>query len=140
MSGSWFSLRLALAPHHVQEVVILRRPALEPVQLRAPGLKCGREILACPAPRHGELRGRGYILEERSERRVRGAEAGGGTRRGVTRSKMSFSWDVLRMYNCVRLPLGKGCFEVNHHKVLGNLRRPKQGAATRLPHEGLVAS
>ena len=53
---------------------------------------------------------------------------------------MSFSWDVLRMYNCVRLPLGKGCFEVNHHKVLGNLRRPKQGAATRLPHEGLVAS
>ena len=89
MSGSWFSLRLALAPHHVQEVVILRRPALEPVQLRAPGLKRGREVFARPAPRHGELRGRGDVLEERSERGVRGAEAGGGTSRGVTRGKMS---------------------------------------------------
>mgnify|MGYP001469005965 CR=1 FL=1 len=76
---SWISLRLAPAAHHVQEVVVLRRPALEPVQLGAPGLECGRKVLARPARRHRELGSRRYVLEERSERGVRGAEAGGGT-------------------------------------------------------------
>ena len=82
---SGISLRLAPAAHHVQEVVVLRRPALKLVQLRAPGLQGGANVFARPDCRHGEPRGRGDVLEERSERGVRGAEAGGGTGCVVTR-------------------------------------------------------
>ena len=83
---SGISLRLAPAAHHGQEVIILRRPTLELVKLRAPGLQGGNNVFTRPCRRHRELRGCGDILEERSERGVRSTEAGGGTAGcGVTR-------------------------------------------------------
>ena len=83
VSGS--SVRLASAAHHGQQVIILRRPALELVELRAPGLQGGNNVFTRPGRRHRELRSCGDILEERSERGVRSTEAGGGTGCGVTR-------------------------------------------------------